>query len=126
GGTSMSTTEETQTSTPFNEAPDGKPKRTRRTKAEMQAALATAEEEKQAAYPPFDPRVVGNDSRMKITAKRTVRTGQFESFEVQLHIDIQRDPRFSVEQNDIMLGERLSDDVNALADRIQRTIQVEK
>ena len=118
--------EESQTSTPFNEAPDGKPKRTRRTKAEMQAALATAEEEKQAAYPPFDSRVLDNDNRFKVTAKRTVRTGQFESFEIQLHIDIGRDPRYTVAENFTLLGERISDDVNTLADRVQRTIQVEK
>jgi hypothetical protein len=89
------------------------PKRTRRTKVEMQAAK-----------PPFDPEL--SQGHLSATAKRTVRTGQFESFEIMIHCQMDRDPRFSVVENMAMLGAAASQEANSIADRIQRTITVEK
>jgi hypothetical protein len=96
-------------------APDGeaKPKRTRRTKAEIASEL-----------PPFHASVV--EGHCSATAKRTVRTGSYESFEIMIHAEFDRDPRFSVMECMGMLGTLAAQEANRIADQIQREIVVEK
>jgi hypothetical protein len=92
---------------------DGVQKRKRRTKAEMQEGL-----------PPFDPSLV--EGRVHVTAKRVIRTGQYESFDVMVHLEFERDPRFSVLENVNMLNSLAVQEVNRAADLVQSQIAVEK
>ena len=134
--------EAAQAGAPFDEQPDGKPKRHRRTKAEIQADLAKAEETKATEWaqldlsaklerlaengepPPFDARLV--DGRVHVTVRRVVNTGKYESCDVMLFGDFARDPRFRLDEIYTMLGDRLLEDVNRLADKIQASVVVEK
>lgn len=107
--------EETTEAPAAEPAADGeqKQRRKRRTRAEMQADL-----------PPFDPTLV--EGRISCTAKRVVRTGQYESFDVMVHVDFERDPRFSVMENIQMLNGLAVQECNRAADQIRSQIEVEK
>ena len=106
-----------------------KPRRRRRTKAEIEAA-AEAEAERSrlaslpADLPPFHPSI--SDGRVTATAERTVRTGQYESYTARVHLDFERDPRFSVVENAGMLADAAGQEVNRVCDLVQSQIQVEK
>lgn len=107
-----------------------RPKRARRTKEQMDAARREERREELADRPPFDPEVlidVGyNLGHLSATAKRVVRTGPYESFELLIHADLPRDPRFGVFENIDKVAALVTDRVNTLADQVQKAIGTDK
>lgn len=130
-------TEDTQEAQPASppSGDDGEKKgRTRRSKEQIQADARAAALESLKDLPPFDPIVLlgaradGENplGHVSATVKRVVRTGQYESFELMLHAELPRDPRFSVGDNLNMVGQLATMRCNALADWVQGQTQVEK
>lgn len=97
-----------------------KRRRGRPSKAEQEAEEAAA----LAALPPFHPSLVGG--RINTVAKRVVQTGKYESFDLMVQADFERDPRYSVFECIEMLADLVTERANAVAERIQREISVEK
>lgn len=97
-----------------------KRRRGRPSKAEQEAEEAAA----LAALPPFHPSLVAG--RVNVIAKRVVRTGQYESFDLMIQADFERDPRYGVAECIEMVAELVTGQANAIAERIQREISVEK
>ena len=118
--------EETVTDTETPGEDGEKPRRRRRTKAEMEAAGAERARLAglPAELPPFHPSIV--QGRVTATAERTVRTGQYESYTARVHMDFERDPRFSVEDCVSMMADAARRQVDRVCDRVQSEIQVEK
>jgi predicted methyltransferase len=79
---------------------------------------------KLASLPPFDATLT--EGRVHATAKQVIRTGQYESFDVMLHADFERDPRFSVRENLQMLNSLVVQEVRRAADELRSQIQVER
>lgn len=80
--------------------------------------------EQQAALPPFDPTMC--EGRITVVAKRVVATGKFESFDLIVKADFERDPRYSVYECITLLSDLVTEKANSTAERIQREIGVEK
>lgn len=121
GSESTQTTDVAPADIPPNETePETRKRRGRPSKAEQEAEEAAA----LAALPPFHPSLVGG--RINTVAKRMVQTGKYESFDLMVQADFERDPRYSVFENIEMLAELVTGQANAIAERIQREISVEK
>jgi hypothetical protein len=125
-----STTEEmkaAQAGVPFAgpSPPDGhpgeigeKPKRRRRTKAEMDAERQAAEEAAAKELPLFHYSVTP-DGHIRVWCERTLRTAPYESFSFGLHADFPRDPRLGVEDNIFTLGVAVTRQSQELEKKLQ-------
>jgi hypothetical protein len=102
-----------ESTSPEPEPPEVKPKRRRRTKAEMQSSL-----------PPYDASLV--EMRMHVTMKEVIRTGQYESIDVMVHVETERDPRFGAYDNMEMLSDMCRAELQRTANIVRAQIQVEK
>ena len=78
---------------------------------------ATPDEEK-----PFKPKV----TTLHVNAVRKVRTGDYESFEVMMHLEAEPDPTRSVRQNLQMLGGLVVQEAGEIAERVGREIEISR
>lgn len=102
------------------------PKRTRRRSTAESAAASNGHAEPEAderghvlrlnedGTPRFSPFVTS----MTAKAQRTIRTGQYESFDISTLVSFEPDRRFSIVENTAKLNTLVTDEVNRMADEI--------
>lgn len=64
------------------------------------------------------PRFKPTIARVNTIVKRTVRTGQYESFEISTMLEVEADPRFSARDNLAKVQAVVVESVNEMADQI--------
>lgn len=63
-------------------------------------------------------------TKINAIAKRTIRTGQYENFEISTMVEAERDPNFSVQHNISMINRLVTQEVNELAEEIRKQVEV--
>jgi hypothetical protein len=119
--------DEASSSTPPADENEAATKRPRRTKAQMEEARRAEEAAKLAAaadLPPFHHSLC--EGKISVHAQRTVRTGNYESFDLRVGGTFDRDPRFTVLECFQMLSDAASYEVNRKAAEILAEVAVEK
>lgn len=74
-----------------------------------------------AEGPAFRPLV----TKINAIAKRSVRTGQYETYEISTMVEAERDPNFSVQHNISMINRLVTQEVNEMAEEIRKTVEVQ-
>lgn len=100
---------------PAEPAAEPKTRRRRREGSESSPA-AGAEAVAPSARPAYAPTAL----RLNSIAKRIVRTGQYESFEVSTMLEVEPDPNYSTRENLAFIGGAVTAEVNRLADQISQ------
>jgi hypothetical protein len=98
------------------ENPDEKRHRGRPRKPESGEASSEKEE------PAFRPKV----TKINAIAKRTVKTGQYEMYEISTMIEAEPDSAFSVSHNVSMINRLVTQEVTAMADEIRKSVEVDR
>jgi Zn-dependent M32 family carboxypeptidase len=88
--------------------------------AEKSGVAKRARKEKDP--PPFKPMV----TKINSIAKRTIRTGQYESYELSTMIEGEPDPNYSVRESIQKFQQLVSQEVNDLTEEIRKQVEAEK
>jgi len=72
--------------------------------------------------PPFKPKVTS----LHVNAVRKVRTGDYETIEVMMHLEAVPDPHYSMRQNIATLGGLVLQEAQELAERVAREIEISR
>ncbi len=111
--------------------PEEKPKRRRKVADEAKTNPARTEpapderghvlRENEDGSPRFSPYVAQLSSK----AQRTVRTGQYESFEISTILTFEPDRRFSTKENVSNVNNLITEEVNRVAREIEASLEVQ-